>query len=95
MISFAALSSLLGTATFARALNLTIKDYLRWVAVLGGQAPMAVQAGAARAEALLGFADQITFARRSGKSLEELKYLLLHARSGAFREAPMSAWLRP
>ena len=87
MISFATLSSLLGAATFARALNLTIKDYLRWVAVLGGQAPMAVQAGAARGEALLGFADQITFARRSGKSLEELEYLLLHARSGAFRDA--------
>ena len=87
MISFATLSSLLGAATFTRALNLTIKDYLRWVAVLGGQAPMAVQAGAARGEAVLGFADQITFARRSSKSLEELEYLLLHARSGAFRDA--------
>ena len=86
-ISFATLSSLLGTATFARALKLTIKDYLRWVAVLGGRGPMAVQAGAARGEALLGFADQIAFARRSGTSLEELEYLLLHARSGAFRDA--------
>ena len=87
VISFATLSSLLGAATFARALKLTVKDYLRWAAVLGGQAPMAVQAGAARAEALLRFADQIALARRSGKSLEELEYLLLHAKSGAFRDA--------
>jgi hypothetical protein len=87
VISFATLSSLLGAATFARALNLTIRDYLRWAAVLGGQAPTAAPAGAARAEALLGFTDQITVARRSGKSLEELEYLLLHATSGAFRDA--------
>jgi hypothetical protein len=87
VISFATLSSLLGAATFARALKLTIKDYRRWVAVLGGQSPMAAPAGAARAEALLRFADQIAFARRSGKSLDELEYVLLHARSGVYRDA--------
>lgn len=87
VISFASLSSLLGTATFSRALKLTIKDYLRWVAILGGQAPMAVLGGAARAEALLRFADQIGFARRSGKSLEEIEYLLLHVKTGTFRDA--------
>ena len=86
VISFGTLSALLGAATFARALKLTIKQYLRWVAVFGGQTPFAAQ-GAARAEALLLFADQIAFARRSGKSLEELEYLLLHTRAAAFLDA--------
>jgi hypothetical protein len=80
VISFATLSSLLGGATLARALKLTIKDYLRWVA-------LTANAGAPRAEAVLTFVDQIAFARRSGKSLEELEYLLLHKTAGAFVDA--------
>ena len=84
VISFATLSSLLGAATLARALKLTIRDYLRWVTLLGGATPTNAAPGAPRAEAVLKFADQVAFARRSGKSREELEYLLLHATSVAF-----------
>src|SRR5262249_38708719 len=78
-LTFENIELLYGATAFARSLGLSPSEFLRWQRLLDPVAPFKSK-GADRAGALLGFADSVALARASGKTLEELEYLLLDAR---------------
>ncbi len=91
------LGMLYGLIQYGRALGLSVDEFLRWQKVLDRYPfkrptlvgpfgiPIRVNIPLKRSEALLDFADGLDFAKRSGRSLEELEYLLRH-------EAPLEAF---
>lgn len=96
-IQLSNLGTLCGLIQYERALGLSVDEFLRWQKVLGCYPfkrptlvdpfgiPIRVNVPLKRSEALLDFADGLDFAKRSGRSLEELEYLLRH-------EAPLEAY---
>jgi Tc toxin complex TcA C-terminal TcB-binding domain/Neuraminidase-like domain len=80
------LATLYGVVQFAHALGLGIDEFLRWQTLLAREPFKA--SGKARAQALLDFADEFDAAARTGRSLEELEYLLRHGARGTLATTP-------
>jgi hypothetical protein len=79
-LSLANLSSIFRIASLARALGITIGDYVDLVSIIGVD-PFAFSASATDEEKLrnvLLFIENVEFIRRSGFTIDELYYLLCH-----------------